>query len=98
MFAPGQDGEDERAEEVENQIEPRVRVQRAELRGGKGNQDQQGADDLHELVHGPSVLRPKFDSEHGRDGLEYAGPDVDLNRGCHHQGGDRKRDGEEGGG
>lgn len=74
-----------------------MRVHCAELCRREGDENQQGADDLDELVHrrrAYCAARP--DSEDRRDRLEDAGPDVDLDRRGGDQDGDRQGDGEEG--
>ena len=48
----GEHGEDRRADQVERQVEPRVRAHALELDRGEGDEDQQGADDLDQP--GPS--------------------------------------------
>ena len=55
MLVPGEHGEDRRADQVERQVDPRVRPHPLELDRGEGGEDQQRADDLDELVHAPSL-------------------------------------------
>ena len=51
-LVPGEVGEDDRADQVEDEVGARVEAKPAELRRGEGGEDQQGADDLDHLLHG----------------------------------------------
>jgi hypothetical protein len=48
---PGDDSEDDRAEEVEPQVRPRAHVEDADLRRDERDQDCKRADDLNDLAH-----------------------------------------------
>src|SRR4026207_1708405 len=58
LLPPGEQRENGGADQIEDEVDARALVQRAELRSGVRDQDEQSTDDLSGLIHRASLTSP----------------------------------------